>query len=150
MELYLTNTGSAPSARETHSIKSRITRDCIPVTPLLPVSSLSAKTAMSVSLESQSNSAVISGYAHTLSSCPYAEIKARSSPTSRGLPAGTKHSSLVWKSTSVMPYLSCRSLRAAHLAPSSSSPQGIPVIMALRFSPLIAEPMGFVFCSCER
>ena len=111
-----------------------------PVLPSEPVSSLSVRTVTAVySGSSQSRIAISAGYAHTLSSWPYAPISERSKPMSQAGNAGTASSSALRKSSSTMPYFSLRMLRILSFTASADSvlSKGREPIRILRLSPLM-------------
>ena len=56
-------------------------RDCMPLAPTLPISSLStSRQTLVISGFSIASIAIKEGYAHTLSSCPYPMMMLRSKP----------------------------------------------------------------------
>ena len=127
--------------------------DCMPDTPSEPISSLSAKMHTAVfSGMSSCRIAASSAYAQTRSSWPYAPMRLRSKPRSRALAAGTASSSAEIKSSSTMPYFSCRMRMMASFTrsgPSSSGSGQLPMRM-LRDSDGMASFSGFLPCSRPR
>ena len=130
------------------------TCDSIPVFPMLPISSLSENKHTAVFLGFSIFSIALKDvYTHTLSSCPYALIKLSSSPSVLALNAGTTSSSLLTKSSSVIPYFLFNNLKILSLTlsfESLSSLLGILPINKDKFSALIASDTFFCCCSLAK
>ena len=127
-------------------------RDCIPVAPTEPISSLSTSKQQVVRFTlSTSSIATKDVYAHTRSSWPYAITIERSKPISRALPAGTISSSADNKSRSTKPYSFSRRLLINLETPSfSSSFTGRLPMSKSRASPSITLAAFFCICSCPK
>ena len=127
-------------------------RDCMPVAPTLPISSLSTKRQHAVFCKSfASNIANNDVNAHTLSSCPYAKIILLSMPQSRAFPAGTTSNSAETKSSSSISYFSFSIWRRFALTASfSSPPNGLLPINTSNFSPSMTFAAFVSNCSAAK